>query len=126
MRKVIGSALLLLGLCGLALWSQGQLTALCEDTEALLARSEALLEGEDWEAAERFAAQARLLWRDRADYTHLFLRHDALDGLNERFIAYETELRRRDPEAAFGALRLLRARMEAILDEERFSLKALI
>lgn len=126
MRKVIGSALLLLGLCGLALWSQGRLTALCGDTEALLARSEALLAEEDWEAAERFAAQARLLWRDRENYTRLFLRHDALDGLNERFIAYETELRRRDPEAAFGALRLLRARMEAILDEERFSLKALI
>ena len=125
MRKLIVSALLLAALCAVSLWSTARLEALCARTEGLLALSEGLLAAGDTEAAERFAAEARGLWEAAEGYTHIFYRHDTLNTLNESFLVYESALRETEASAP-GALRLLRARLTALLDEERLSLRSLI
>ncbi len=125
MRKMILSVLLLGTLFSVSAWSANRLSGLCGRTEELLALSEGCAADGSREAAQGYAAEARGLWEAAEDYTRIFYRHDRLDALNEAFLAYETALRQ-GPAAASGALRLLRARLAALLDEERLTLRSLI
>lgn len=125
MRKMILSALLLGLLLTVSLWSTNRLAALCTRTEALLALSARCEADGSREAAQLYAAEARGLWEAAEAFTRIFYRHDRLDALNESFLVYETALGQ-DPAAARGALSLLRARLAALLDEERLTLRSLI
>jgi hypothetical protein len=121
---MILSVLLLGTLFSVSAWSANRLSGLCGRTDELLAMSEKLSET-DTEAAARFAEGARALWEAAEGFTRIFYRHDSLDLLNESFLVYESALRQ-DDAAAHGALRLLRARLAALLDEERLTLRSLI
>lgn len=103
MKRLAISLLLLLLLAAAAGWHVLHLSALVEQTSALMEQADSAMVSEDWAHAERLTRQALALWESHQAYLHNTLRHTDVDGVLLSFQALLAHLKLRQPSGTASA-----------------------
>ena len=85
MKREIAAGLLLLAMLAGSLVNLRFYDALTDRIETELARSRAAVEAGDFEAARESCGRAEETWLGAKRYTHVFIRHQEVDGTSDAF-----------------------------------------
>lgn len=84
----------------------------------LIDSSEASAMSEDWISAESSAEKAAEIWKKNEKYTHIVLRHSEVNETSEAFFNFLESIYTKDPGSVKGNTRLLKSRLQEIIDIE--------
>ncbi len=122
MKKEIFAIALLIGIFAITLLNVHKIDTLKNELIELLSKSEECVQSGDWDGATEFAEKAMDHWNNANPYTHIFIRHQEIDGMTECFFNLLQEIYKEDSAGVQAAFPKVAMRIENIAHMEHLTI----